>query len=141
MAHARAAGGTARVAAARGGILRPRIHGVQTDSETRCVHYRTPLDVIAIRMKCCGVYYACKDCHDALAGHAIQLWSASERDEIAVLCGVCGTEMTIRQYLECAGVCPACAAPLNPGCRHHHHFYFEVAPSECKDGPISCTGI
>ena len=42
------------------------------DAETRCVHYRSALDIIAIKMACCGVYYACKDCHAALADHEIK---------------------------------------------------------------------
>jgi len=34
--------------------------------------------------------------------------------------------MTIREYLESEVRCPACGAGFNPGCRGHHHFYFEV---------------
>jgi uncharacterized CHY-type Zn-finger protein len=129
------------VAGARGGTRRPRVRGVQADSETRCVHYHSLLDVIAIRMKCCGVYYACKDCHDALAGHSIEVWPAGALNEKAVLCGVCCTEMSIRQYLDCANICPACNAPFNPGCRHHHQFYFEMASPMCDTSPAPCTGI
>ena len=121
--------------------VRPPIRGVQADSETRCVHYHTPLDVIAIRMKCCGAWYACKDCHDVLAGHGIRAWPASEWNEIAVLCGVCGTQMSVRQYLDCASLCPACAAPFNPGCRHHNPFYFEMAPPVSDTDPALCTEI
>jgi uncharacterized CHY-type Zn-finger protein len=76
-------------------------------------------------MRCCGVYYACKDCHVALAGHAIAVWPRGEWDAPAVLCGACGVEMTIREYLDCESRCPACGAGFNPGCRKHHHFYFE----------------
>jgi uncharacterized CHY-type Zn-finger protein len=104
--------------------VRPDVLGVGLDGETRCVHYGSALDVIAIRMKCCGFYYACKDCHDALAGHATQVWPRAEWDEQAVLCGACGTEMSIRQYLDCGNECPACQTQFNPGCRNHHHFYF-----------------
>jgi uncharacterized CHY-type Zn-finger protein len=107
---------------------RPEIRGLDLDPETRCAHWHSPLDVIAIRMKCCGVYYACKDCHEALAGHAIAIWPRDEWDRPAVLCGACGTEMTIRQYLDCASSCPRCRAAFNPACRNHHHFYFEGTP-------------
>jgi uncharacterized CHY-type Zn-finger protein len=86
-------------------------------------------DIVAIKMKCCGVYYACKDCHAALAGHRIQVWPRSEWDQAAVLCGNCRTELTISQYLESASKCPACGAEFNPRCRNHHHFYFEIEPS------------
>ena len=101
------------------------MNGVGVDAQTRCIHYRKPLDVIAIKMRCCGAYYACKDCHDAVTGHAIEVWPRAELDQAAVLCGVCGTELTIRQYLACANQCPACNAMFNPGCRNHYHFYFE----------------
>ena len=104
----------------------PIVRGVELDGETRCAHYRSVLDIVAIKMKCCGVYHACKDCHLALADHAIQVWLREERDERAILCGACGTEMTVREYLECDSRCPTCGAAFNPECRNHHHFYFEA---------------
>ena len=110
--------------------MRPLVHGIEVDAETRCAHWRSKLDVIAIRMKCCGLYYACKDCHEALAGHAIEAWPESEWHIKAVLCGVCGREMSIREYLACNDACPFCNAPFNPGCRHHHHFYFGTGSAQ-----------
>lgn len=104
---------------------RPRVKGVNLVAETRCAHWHSPRDIIAIKMKCCGAYYACKDCHHELAGHAIVTWPRGEWDTRAVLCGACGTELTVRQYLDCENRCPNCAAEFNPGCREHHHFYFE----------------
>jgi uncharacterized CHY-type Zn-finger protein len=77
-------------------------------------------------MKCCGIYYACRNCHDELAIHSSEVWGRSDWDQYAVLCGVCATELSIRQYLECSNECPACAALFNSGCRNHHHFYFET---------------
>ena len=97
------------------------------DAETRCAHFRSALDVIAIRMKCCGVYYACKDCHAALSGHAIEVWPHAEWGEHAVLCGACGYEMSIEQYMAAGSKCPACGAAFNPGCSKHYPFYFEVS--------------
>ena len=105
---------------------RPEVLGVQLDAQTRCAHYRSPLDVVAIRMKCCGAYYACKDCHDAVAGHGHPGPPRGEWDHPAVLCGVCGTQMSVRDYLASGYRCPACESPFNPGCRAHHHFYFET---------------
>jgi uncharacterized CHY-type Zn-finger protein len=105
--------------------MRPVVHGLHLKSETRCAHWRSKLDIVAIKLKCCRLYYACKDCHDALADHAIETWPESEWDEKAVLCGACATEMSIRAYLDCANTCPSCGASFNPGCRHHHRFYFE----------------
>lgn len=106
--------------------VKPLVHGVDLDGETRCAHWHSPLDIVAIKMKCCETYYACKDCHEALAGHAAAVWPRGERDEKAVLCGACGHEMTVRDYLACGDACPSCGAGFNPGCRHHHHFYFEA---------------
>jgi uncharacterized CHY-type Zn-finger protein len=104
----------------------PPVSGVDLDSQARCAHYRSPLDIVATKMKCCGRYYACKDCHEALADHPIEVWPRNEWDQKAILCGACGTEIDIRQYMDCANQCPACAAPFNPGCRHHYHLYFEM---------------
>jgi uncharacterized CHY-type Zn-finger protein len=104
------------------------VHGVDLDAQTRCAHYASSRDVVAIRMRCCGEYYACKDCHEALAGHAIDVWPHGEWDEPAVLCGVCGGEMSVHQYMQSGDVCPKCHAPFNPGCRNHYRFYFETAP-------------
>ena len=105
---------------------RPCISGIDLDAQTRCAHYNSVLDIVAIKMKCCGVYYACKDCHDALAGHAAEVWPRIEWNHAAVLCGACGTELSINAYLGCLDKCPSCSSPFNPGCRNHYHFYFET---------------
>ena len=107
--------------------MRPLVHGLELDPETRCRHWRSERDIVAIRMKCCGLYYACKDCHEALAGHPIETWPELEWGTKAVLCGACGSEMRIRDYLEGNDACPYCGAQFNPGCRHHRHFYFAAA--------------
>lgn len=101
------------------------VKGVEVDERTGCAHYRSSRDVIAIKMACCGEYYACKDCHEAVAGHAIAVWPRTAWDERAVLCGACTTELSIREYMECGNECPYCKAAFNPGCRSHYHFYFE----------------
>jgi uncharacterized CHY-type Zn-finger protein len=106
--------------------MRPPVIGIDLDPHMRCAHYRSALDIIAIKMKCCGAYYACKDCHEALADHAIKVWPRDEWDQPAILCGACGTELTVNQYLNCSNKCPACQSPFNPGCRNHYHFYLET---------------
>jgi len=106
---------------------RPRVLGVGVDSQTRCSHYRSELDVIAIKLRCCGEYYACKDCHDALADHELEAWPRDQFGSAAVLCGVCGTELSIDAYLGSGNECPACGAGFNPGCCHHYHLYFTPA--------------
>jgi uncharacterized CHY-type Zn-finger protein len=107
--------------------MRPTVKGVGLDPQTRCSHWRSPLDIIAIKMRCCDTYFACRACHDELADHQVVVWPAAEWDQPAVLCGACGVELSVHDYLGCHSRCPACAAPFNPGCRTHHHLYFEAA--------------
>ncbi|KAB1648451.1 hypothetical protein F8O04_10885 [Pseudoclavibacter endophyticus] len=102
------------------------MHGPVVDNETRCIHYRSPLDVVAIRFRCCGEYFPCLHCHAEMRDHRIERWRADEVGERAVLCGVCGHELTIAEYVD-ASSCPRCAAPFNPGCSLHHEVYFTLA--------------
>lgn len=105
----------------------PEVRGIKLDENTRCAHYHSPLDVVAIKFKCCpGVFYACYKCHEELADHAVQVWSEEERDAKAILCGACNTELSIKAYLECGAICPACGAPFNPACDKHYELYFEM---------------
>jgi uncharacterized CHY-type Zn-finger protein len=104
----------------------PNVRGVNLDSQTRCEHYHGRADIVAIKMKCCSLYYACKDCHDALADHPIAVWPESEWNEPAVLCGACGAVLTILQYMRSDSRCPACSAQFNPRCRLHYHLYFRI---------------
>jgi len=116
----------------------PDVRGVGLDSQTRCEHFHGPTDIIAIKMKCCGLYYACKDCHETLADHPIAVWPESEWTQPAVLCGACGATLTILQYIQSDSRCPACRAQFNSRCRYHHHYYFHVPqlPSQVQ----SCHG-
>jgi len=104
---------------------RHAVRGLDLDPQTRCAHWRSPLDIVAIKMRCCGAWYACKDCHEALAGHPIEVWPRGSWGERAILCGACGAELSINDYMSSGDRCPACAASFNPGCRTHYHFYFE----------------
>ena len=106
----------------------PEVRGLNLDSQTRCFHYHGPADIIAIKMKCCGIYYACKDCHDAFADHRLEPWPKSEWHTQAVLCGSCGSELTISAYLQSNSRCPRCRAAFNPCCCNHYHLYFAVPP-------------
>lgn len=106
-----------------------QIRGRPVDEQTRCVHYRTPLDVIAIKFRCCREYYPCHLCHEETAGHPAEQWPVEEYDAAAVLCGVCRTELTVREYLAVED-CPRCGAEFNPGCRLHTELYFEPAPQD-----------
>ncbi|MFP6795590.1 MAG: CHY zinc finger protein [Pseudomonadales bacterium] len=98
---------------------------MDVDPQTRCGHYHTDLDVVAIRFYCCGNWYACHDCHVALADHPSGVWPQEHWAEEAVLCGVCGYRLSVHQYLTGDSNCPSCSGPFNPGCRLHHYLYFE----------------
>jgi uncharacterized CHY-type Zn-finger protein len=102
----------------------PEVRGMNLDAQTRCKHYYGPTDVIAIKMKCCGVYYACKDCHAELTDHSIEVWPESKWSEKAILCGVCRSEFSISDYLQSGYRCAVCNAEFNPKCRNHYHHYF-----------------
>ncbi|MBS1512102.1 MAG: hypothetical protein JST86_14735 [Bacteroidetes bacterium] len=101
------------------------VKGNTVDAHTRCTHYHSPLDIIAIKMKCCDTYYPCIECHNENEDHTAKVWPADEFETKAVLCGNCYTELTINEYLQCNNHCPVCHAAFNPGCSKHHHFYFE----------------
>ncbi|WP_156291554.1 CHY zinc finger protein [Oceanobacillus salinisoli] len=94
--------------------------------ETRCKHYHQNIDRIAIKFYCCGEYFPCITCHNEYGCGNRQVWPRSKFDEKAILCGACGNELTISEYLESGSTCPACQAGFNPGCRMHYHFYFEM---------------
>jgi len=104
----------------------PPLRGVDVDAQTRCAHYHGPLDVIAVRFPCCGVYYPCHACHEALAGHPPERWPRDRFDEPAVLCGACRATLTVEDYLGCEHACPRCGAAFNPGCAAHHDLYFQT---------------
>ena len=104
----------------------PLVKGKPIDDQTRCVHYHSALDIIALKFKCCGEYYPCYYCHEETAGHAPERWSLKEWDQRAVLCGVCKHELSVNEYLHCNYACPNCNAAFNPRCHGHNHLYFET---------------
>ncbi len=102
-----------------------QILGVQVDMETRCAHWHSEIDRIAIKFYCCGLYYACFECHEAVGCGKSAVWPKEQFDEKVVLCGFCGHQLTIQEYLECASACTSCGSNFNPGCSLHKHLYFE----------------
>ena len=45
-----------------------KIYGLLVDNESRCQHYHTELDIVALKCFDCLKYYACYQCHDRLGG-------------------------------------------------------------------------
>lgn len=103
-----------------------RIFGKPIDNQTRCEHWHSELDIIAIKFKCCNNYFPCYSCHEETTDHEAQVWPAGEFDQKAILCGVCGHELAIAEYMRCNNTCPKCASLFNPGCSKHYYLYFET---------------
>lgn len=101
------------------------IRGIDVDPETRCTHFDTERDVVALRFACCDAYYPCFRCHEAVADHPAERLSVTS-PESAVLCGVCGAELTPSEFVDGEHRCPECGVPFNPGCADHYDRYFEL---------------
>lgn len=95
------------------------------DNETRCEHYHSQNDRIAIKFYCCGAYFPCIKCHERYGCGNLKVWPRETFDQKAILCGSCKTELTINEYLNSGNQCPACHKAFNPGCALHYHLYFE----------------
>ena len=104
------------------------VSGVDLDGETRCAHYGSDPDIVALRFGCCGAYYACFRCHDELADHPSEPWPETHRTEPAARCGVCEYDLTAEAYMG-TDECPSCGVSFNPGCAEHYHLYFEWVDS------------
>ncbi|MEZ7173045.1 CHY zinc finger protein [Sporosarcina sp. OR05] len=102
------------------------VQGSLVDRETRCVHYHSKLDIIAIKFYCCGLHFPCFSCHEESGCGHPAVWPKERFNEKAILCGACGCEMTVEQYMSCHSECPSCRAKFNPGCNLHKAYYFEV---------------
>jgi uncharacterized CHY-type Zn-finger protein len=107
------------------------VKGKVVDGMTRCIHYHSELDIIAVKFACCGQYYPCYFCHQEAENHPVIRWSVRHLHEKAVFCGVCRHEMTLKEYLQGAGACPSCRAKFNPGCRKHWQYYFDRSLLSC----------
>ncbi|TDQ18948.1 putative CHY-type Zn-finger protein [Algoriphagus boseongensis] len=106
------------------------VFGKPVDNQTRCVHWHSELDIIAIKFKCCDKYYPCFSCHEEEADHEHQVWPKTEFNQKAILCGVCGNELGIQEYMDSNNTCPHCKSSFNPGCSKHYHLYFETEPKK-----------
>jgi uncharacterized CHY-type Zn-finger protein len=136
-----AAPGTAGIRTYKSGLARPEsvrrevhgrvVAGVGVDGATRCAHYHGARDVVALRLPCCvrpngagpdtGPFSPCHACHAAVADHDRERWPGAV-DAPAVLCGACGTVLSVANYLGTTA-CPDCGTGFNPGCRDHYDRY------------------
>lgn len=104
-----------------------QLRGKPIDAASRCVHWHSPRDILAIQFACCGEWYPCYQCHIETADHPVKRWPKSSfATQEALACGNCWQTMTIHQYFQSGSCCPHCGANFNPGCQTHWHLYFEL---------------
>ncbi|KAH3687505.1 hypothetical protein WICPIJ_001512 [Wickerhamomyces pijperi] len=119
------------------------LKGQFTDTQTRCIHYHTELDIIALKFKCCQTYYPCFQCHQENKHPTVKYCQQDlDQGEKVVLCGVCKSQLTFKEYLNAGNYrCINCESRFNPGCELHYDLYFDMKNKENnKDitGDISC---
>ena len=81
--------------------------GLLVDHESRCVHYHSDKDIVALQCYECKKYYACYQCHNELESHVFSPYPLNLKEE----------------YTE-TGTCPFCNAAFNPACQNHYSIYF-----------------
>jgi uncharacterized CHY-type Zn-finger protein len=112
-----------------------KVYGAVIDKKTRCRHYHSERDIIAIKFACCGRYYPCYQCHMEMTDHPVVRWPVSSYQERAILCGHCQAEWSIEEYLTSGSQCPGCHHPFNSGCQKHWPLYFELPEGLTCDRP------
>ena len=98
--------------------------GLLVDDESRCVHYHSDKDIVALQCYECQKYYACYQCHNELESHTFSPYPLNLKQDRPILCGSCKKTLTYEKYRE-KGSCPYCAALFNPACQSHHSMYFK----------------
>ncbi|SMN22341.1 similar to Saccharomyces cerevisiae YKL084W HOT13 Zinc-binding mitochondrial intermembrane space (IMS) protein involved in a disulfide relay system for IMS import of cysteine-containing proteins [Maudiozyma saulgeensis] len=111
-----------------------KVVGKLVDDQTRCVHWNSPLDVMAIKFKCCQTFYSCYECHQEMTNHDPIVYDLNIKKEAitpTILCGKCQNEMTFEEYSK--GIkCTNCLTNFNPGCKLHYDIYFKNVPSNLQ---------
>ena len=102
------------------------VHGAVIDGQARCAHYNSQLDIIAIKLKCCNRWFPCLECHAEIEDHKAEKWRRSQFSTRAVLCGACGNQSSIYDYLTGDNECLSCGGKFNPACAKHYHLYFDI---------------
>jgi len=102
------------------------VHGLDVDYQNRCQHSDSPRDVAAVRFRCRETNYTCRLCHEALADHAASSWSEADAEELAGLCGICRTELSLCTSMESQKACPRCSAPFSVDFRLNLPMHFQI---------------
>ncbi|CCF57388.1 hypothetical protein KAFR_0C03970 [Kazachstania africana CBS 2517] len=98
------------------------IFGKPIDNETRCVHWNSENDIIAIKFKCCNKFYPCFQCHEETTDHELEKFNREDDSVKTILCGHCHNEMTFNEYKLLH--CKFCQSQFNPYCKLHYDHYF-----------------
>ncbi|MCQ9352650.1 CHY zinc finger protein [Corynebacterium sp. 153RC1] len=100
----------------------PQVRGQLVDSQGRCQHYHSQLDVVANKCVTCGQWWACHKCHEEAQGHR---FGPMPTNQLGAMCCACGEVMTYPQYAA-QPHCPSCQHPFNPGCHLHAPIYWQL---------------
>lgn len=109
-----------------------QVFGSIYDNETRCTHWHTDKDIIALKFACCGKYWPCYQCHNSCMEGPLRKYAVVESAVKVVLCGSCAEEMTFQEYIDCDYACKKCHGEFNPGCKLHYGIYFDLRAMEPK---------
>ncbi|WP_438835700.1 CHY zinc finger protein [Streptococcus pluranimalium] len=52
--------------------------GIVIDDNSRCQHYHSSQNIVALKYADCHSYYACYKCHGAMESHSFKATSADE---------------------------------------------------------------
>ncbi|EGW30027.1 uncharacterized protein SPAPADRAFT_144251 [Spathaspora passalidarum NRRL Y-27907] len=103
------------------------LKGQLVDKHSRCIHYHTTIDIIALKYKCCQTYYPCFQCHQELTNHKVEKYNLTDLESIkVVLCGECYNELLFDEYKNNQMKCVYCHHEFNPGCSLHYDLYFDI---------------
>ena len=111
--------------------MKTRMYGKCIGNETRCIHWNSDLDIIAIKFACCNEYYPCYPCHiEREKDHKPKQWIKDKWNTTkTILCGKCKHQFTINEFNNCNNVYFNCNSKFNPGCRNHYHLHFNLKPN------------
>ncbi|CUM63032.1 uncharacterized protein PRCAT00000594001 [Priceomyces carsonii] len=118
----------ASIKSSSGDVLRLGVNYI-VDTNTRCEHYQSKLDIICIKFKCCDVYYPCFQCHNKInrSLHKTERWSKLDlKAEKVILCGFCFNELLFEEYSKSDYYCVYCNSKFNPKCALHYDLYFDL---------------
>ncbi|MEM6803015.1 MAG: hypothetical protein AAF696_16540 [Bacteroidota bacterium] len=107
-------------------IGKSKVWGINPDAQSRCKHWHSEVDIVALRMPGDDHFYPCHECYEAIHGEAPPPWPKESFESAqAILCGNCAHLMTVKTYWASNNQCPNCSHAFNPGCAKHYHHYFE----------------